>query len=151
VQWKVESIVTEAAKQTESFQKTMTSIEKSEMVGLNVLQPMFPRESRDAQHVNLYILPRIGGENGVAGLGGKVAVVSIWRKAGPALQHAPLVTCKPPLVSVAKTCAHELGHNLGLKHPDPPERDRLMTAGPGLDFTPAEIETARKRAAELTK
>jgi hypothetical protein len=151
VQWKVESVVVEPAKKAPDFQQTIASIVNCDKVDMKSLQSFFPSQSQLPNHINLYLMPRIGAENGVAGLGGKVAVVGIWRKPGGTLQRAPLVTCQPPLVSVAKTCAHELGHNLGLKHPDPQLRNRLMIAGPGLELTPEEIDTARKRVAILAK
>lgn len=61
--------------------------------------------------------------------------------------------------SIARTCAHELGHNLGLGHPDKRTQsvfDRLMGGKRmGYDLTEEEIglarETARKRGEKVLR
>lgn len=49
--------------------------------------------------------------------------------------------------SIGRTCAYELGHNLGLKHPSRDVKGRLMGGGrPRSDFlNPEEIAKARAR------
>jgi hypothetical protein len=53
--------------------------------------------------------------------------------------------------SFSRTAAHELGHILGLKHPDAPPLHRLMGGGnPGNELTDEEKALARKTAAALS-
>jgi hypothetical protein len=52
--------------------------------------------------------------------------------------------------SIGRTCSHELGHNLGLGHPDSKTQsqfERLMGGkNSAYDFTPEEVDLARKTA-----
>ena len=114
---------------------------------------------------NLYLFPYVGQtQQGFAALGGNKAVVAVWTDKPSRAQKPPI---KFPLVekgrfkigSIARTCSHELGHNLGLKHPDKATQtrfDRVMGGKkPGLELVPEEIATARqtalKRAATIRK
>jgi hypothetical protein len=151
VQWRVASFTEEPAVKSRTAAAGLDEIKqhaKENGPGLRALLPA-PKGNHRAI-IDLYLLPSIGAANGIAFPEDKVAVVSIWRKPGKRDYHrAPLVLTEPPYVSVAKTCAHELGHNLGLKHPDPSLKGRLMIAGPGLELTPEEIATARSEAKRL--
>lgn len=105
---------------------------------------------------NLYIFPYIGETNqGFASMGGNKAVVAAWSDKSSRAQKAPEklpLTERPPFKvgSIARTCGHELGHNLNLKHPDKKtqtEFNRLMGGNkPGYELIPEEIKTARKAA-----
>ena len=152
IHWKVESVVLEAVGKGPGLPPTLQRIAKRETIEIATLRQLFPETGRHPEFINLYLVPSIGSANGVAGRAVKTAVVGIWRNKGPDdLQPAPLVMSRPPLASVAKTCAHELGHILGLVHPDERSIERLMHPGPGTALTPEEITTARERAAELAK
>jgi acyl-CoA thioesterase-1 len=111
---------------------------------------------------NVYLLPFIGATyQGYAQLGGTHAVVGVWTDKFSRGEKPPvktlLVEPSPMKVgSLARTIAHELGHNLGLVHPDKAERSpigRLMGGrNQGYELIPAEIATARETAKKhLTK
>lgn len=105
---------------------------------------------------NVYLLPYLGATyQGYAQLGGKQVVVGVWTDKPSGGKQPPvkaqLVEPEPMHVgSLARTIAHELGHNLGLVHPDKAEASevgRLMGGGrQGYALTPAEIATARETA-----
>jgi len=152
VQWRVASLEVEPAVKSRAASAGLAEIrQQAKEIGPDI-RTLLPEPTRGARNViDLYLLPSIGAANGIAFPKDKVAVVSIWRQPGKRPYHrAPLVLTEPPYVSVAKTCAHELGHNLGLKHPDPSLKGRLMIAGPGLELTPDEIATARREAKALS-
>lgn len=110
---------------------------------------------------NVYFLPCIGSTyQGYAKLGGNHAVVGVWTDKP---SHGKLPPVKTLLVerepmkvgSLARTIAHELGHNLTLVHPDKSEVStvgRLMGGRKqGYVLTPEEIAKARKSAAAHLK
>ncbi len=106
--------------------------------------------------LNVYLLPYIGATyQGYANLGGKQAVIGVWTDKASRAERPPvkalLVEPEPMRVgSLARTIAHELGHNLGLVHPDRAESSklgRLMGGGKqGYALTDEEITKARKIA-----
>ncbi len=106
--------------------------------------------------LNVYLLPYIGATyQGYANLGGKQAVIGVWTDKASRAERPPvkalLVESEPMRVgSLARTIAHELGHNLGLVHPDRAESSkvgRLMGGGKqGYALTDEEITKARKIA-----
>ncbi|MFZ9941030.1 MAG: alpha/beta hydrolase fold domain-containing protein [Luteolibacter sp.] len=103
--------------------------------------------------LNVYLLPFIGSTyQGYATLGGKHAVIGVWSDKASNGKKPPvkalLVEPEPMKVgSLARTIAHELGHNLGLKHPPkdlPNPTPRLMGGRiQGYELTAAEIKKAR--------
>jgi hypothetical protein len=120
-----------------------------------------PAQLHPSAH-NVYLLPYIGSTyQGYAQLGGTHAVVGVWTDKFSRGEKPPvktlLVEPSPMKVgSLARTIAHELGHNLGLVHPDKAERSpigRLMGGrNQGYELIPAEIATARETAKKhLTK
>jgi hypothetical protein len=152
VQWRVASVQVEPAAKSRAAAAGLAEIKAHEKeIGPSV-RALLPAPAGSTRNIiDLYLLPSIGAANGIAFPNDKIAVASLWRKPGKREYHrAPLVLTEPPYVSVAKTCAHELGHNLGLKHPDPGLKGRLMIAGPGLELTSAEIATARAEAKRLS-
>jgi hypothetical protein len=151
VQWRVASLEVEPAIKSRAASAGLAEIRQQAKEIGPVIRALLPEPTGSVRNViDLYLLPSIGAANGIAFPRDKVAVVGIWRQPGKRAYHrAPLVLTEPPYVSVAKTCAHELGHNLGLKHPDAGLKGRLMIAGPGLDLTPEEIATARSEAKAL--
>ena len=106
--------------------------------------------------MNVYLLPYIGATyQGYANLGGNQAVIGVWTDKASRAEKPPvkalLVEPEPMKVgSLARTIAHELGHNLGLQHPDKLEASavgRLMGGGKqGYALTEEEIAKARKTA-----
>jgi hypothetical protein len=111
---------------------------------------------RHPSAMNVYLLPYIGATyQGYANLGGKQAVIGVWTDKASGASKPPvkalLVEPEPMKVgSLARTIAHELGHNLGLVHPDKSEVSkvgRLMGGGKqGYALTEEEIAKARKTA-----
>lgn len=152
VQWRVAALTVEPAVKSRDATNALAEIrQQAKEIGQAVRTLLPEPVDRTRNVIDLYLLPSIGAANGIAFPSAKVAIVAIWRKPGKRDYHrAPLVRTDPPYVSVAKTCAHELGHNLGLKHPAPGLKGRLMIAGPGTDLTPEEIATARREAKELS-
>lgn len=106
--------------------------------------------------LNVYLLPYIGSTyQGYASLGGNQAVIGVWTDKPSRGKKPPvktlLVEPEPMKVgSLARTIAHELGHNLTLVHPDKsirPETGRLMGGSKqGYALTPEEIAQARQSA-----
>jgi len=152
VKWRVASLEVEAAVKGRAAAAGLAEIKQHAKETGAAVRALLPESTGSVRNViDLYLLPSIGAANGIAFPKDKIAMVGIWRHPGKrAYHHAPLVLTEPPYVSVAKTCAHELGHNLGLKHPDPSLKGRLMIAGPGLELTPEEIATARSEAKALS-
>jgi len=111
---------------------------------------------RHPSAMNVYLLPYIGATyQGYANIGGKQAVIGVWTDKASGASKPPvkalLVEPEPMKVgSLARTIAHELGHNLSLQHPDKSEVSkvgRLMGGGKqGYGLTEEEIAKARKTA-----
>lgn len=110
---------------------------------------------------NLYLFPYMGETTqGVASLGGNWAISGVWTdkpfRAKKKPIEFPLVEKGPfKIGSVARTCSHELGHNLSLRHPDKATQtrfNRLMGGKKhGYELTPEEIRLARKTALKRAK
>lgn len=106
--------------------------------------------------LNVYLLPYIGSTyQGYASLGGNQAVIGAWTDKHSRGKKPPVKTLlvePEPMKhgSLARTIAHELGHNLTLVHPDKSIRSdigRLMGGSKqGYALTPEEIAKARKSA-----
>ena len=88
-------------------------------------------------------------------MGGRQAVIGVWTDKPSHGKNPPVKTLliepEPMKVgSLARTIAHELGHNLGLAHPpkgEPSPVGRLMGGGKqGYALMPAEITKARQTA-----
>ena len=106
--------------------------------------------------LNVYLLPFIGSTyQGYATLGGNVAVIGVWtdKRSGGKKPPVKTVLVEPEPMkrgSLARTIAHELGHNLTLVHPDKSLKSdigRLMGGSKqGYALTPGEIAQARQSA-----
>ena len=111
--------------------------------------------------LNVYLLPYIGGTyQGYARLGGNQAVVGVWTDKPSRGEKPPAKTLlvePEPMKSgsLARTIAHELGHNLTLVHPDKSVTSavgRLMGGRKqGYALTPEEIANARQSARKHLK
>ena len=160
VKWVLESIQVQPAPDLPNREKLIESIENatrdhSPQRVPNILRFCSISRAHAAMN-NLYLFPYVGQtQQGFAALGGNRAVVCVWTDKPFRAQKPPL---KFPLVekggfkigSIARTCSHELGHNLSLRHPDKKTQtrfNRLMGGRKhGYDLVPEEIEIARKTA-----
>ena len=169
IQWVLESLVIQPAPDLPNKKELTTFIQNSKRLpsgksdpkrSLAVLQLCNRARSHPAIH-NLYFFPYLGKTyQGFAGLKGNYAVVTTWT-------DKPFRARKPPIKfpfteelpfkigSIARTCSHELGHNLALQHPDKTTQtrfNRLMGGKKhGYTLVPEEIELARKTALERAK
>ena len=143
------------------FQNTSREAEKTGDIDRRVpsARSLFDPEHRLPRALNVYLLPYIGLTlQGFARLEGTLAVVGVWTDKASRGKNPPvralLVEAEPMVVgSLARTIAHELGHNLGLLHPDRGGVawvGRLMGgAKEGYALAPEEIAKARAVARKL--
>ena len=169
VQWVLESIQAQPAPDLSNREEMIKSIENATRESSpgrvpNILKLCSAARGHAVVN-NLYLFPYVGQtQQGFASLGGNKAVIGVWtdkpfRAKKPPIKFPFVEKGKFKIGSIARTCSHELGHNLGLKHPDKATQsrfDRLMGGKkPGLELVPEEIELARKtalkRAASIRK
>ena len=144
----------EALRYVEKFKRGDEATEGNKRV--ESIDQLFDPKERHPTVLNVYLFPFIGSTyQGYARLGGTHAVCSAWTDKPFGGKKPPvktlLVEAEPMKVgSLARTIAHELGHNLGLVHPPKDEPDptpRLMGGRKqGYGLTPEEIATARQTA-----
>jgi hypothetical protein len=116
---------------------------------------LIDRAQKHPRFYNVYLFPYVGMKH--QGFAKKIesteAVVGVWTDKPSRGEEPPvktlLVEAEPKKVgSLARTIAHELGHNLGLDHPDETEVSdigRLMGgSNNGYSLTPEEIAKARQ-------
>lgn len=123
----------------------------------NIAKLLDPAQRHPTAH-NIYLLPYIGATyQGYAAMGGRQVVAGVWTDKPSRGRKPPvktlLVEPEPMKVgSLARTIAHELGHNLGLTHPPKDEASpvgRLMGGGrQGYALMPDEIVKARRTASK---
>lgn len=164
IQFTVERAQVEPLLQPADFAELLKSIENAkrgddEQSGSkrtdNIAKLLDPAR-RHPTALNVYLLPYIGGTyQGYARLGGKQAVVGVWTDKPSRGEKPPVKTLlvePEPMKSgsLARTIAHELGHNLTLVHPDKSVESpvgRLMGGRKqGYALTPEEIAKARRSA-----
>jgi hypothetical protein len=117
------------------------------------IDKLFDPKKRHPTAHNVYLFPFIGSTyQGYAKLGGRHAVCAVWTDKASAGKKPPvqtlLVEPEPMKVgSLARTIAHELGHNLGLTHPPKdlanPTPSIMGGRLHGYGMTREEIEKAR--------
>ncbi|MBC8325601.1 MAG: hypothetical protein H8E27_08245 [Verrucomicrobia subdivision 3 bacterium] len=117
----------------------------------------FPKRNFRPDMFNLYLFPYIGqtSQGNASGTGNNRAVVGVWtdKPSGgtrPPIRF-PVFEQRPfKIGSIGRTCAHELGHNLGLRHPSKTTQrvfNRLMGGRKqGYDLIPSEITNSRNAA-----
>ena len=164
IQFVVERAQAEALLKPANFAELIQVVENSkrgeeEIAGSGrtvAIAKLLDPAQRHPSAMNVYLLPYIGATyQGYANIGGKQAVIGVWTDKASGASKPPvkalLVEPEPMKVgSLARTIAHELGHNLSLQHPDKSEVSkvgRLMGGGKqGYALTEEEIAKARKTA-----
>lgn len=171
IRWALESVVVEDAVGGGNREKTLRYIANADRETPDRVSKIFSLlgdEHRHARVNNLYFIPYVGetsqgfakfGDGGTSVEanpdGGSRCVVCVWT-------DKPSDGKKPPQKfalrerlpfnhgSIGRTCAHELGHNLLLEHPDKAtqtEFKRLMGGDrKGYRLLPREIKLARRVA-----
>ena len=164
IQFVVERAAVEPLLQPADFAELLKSVENArrgdeEKFGsrrtANIAKLLDPAQVHSTAH-NIYLLPYIGATyQGYAKLGGTHVVVGVWTDKPSRGESPPVKTLlvePEPMKfgSLARTIAHELGHNLGLSHPDKAEVSavpRLMGGSKqGYGITPEETAKARQVA-----
>ena len=105
--------------------------------------------------LNVYLIPFLGADSqGIAKIGGTKATIGVWSdKFSKDVPVRSLLVESNPMVrgSIARTIAHEFGHNLGLDHPTDGvvSFPRLMGGDfQGYGLTDSEVTQARSKAIE---
>lgn len=164
IQWVLESIIEQPAAQISDKEAAITYIQNSKR---DTPEEKFPERVSNIRRLsatskrhpvahNLYLFPYMGlTAQGVASIGGNWAFSGVWTDKPFKGKKRPIkfqLTERGPfeIGSIARTCSHELGHNLGLRHPDKATQkrfNRLMGGKKhGYDLVPEEIEKSRRVA-----
>ena len=167
IRWVVESILIEESADIANKQDVIERIQESDRSTstlVSEVQSLFPADSRHQAIFNIHLLPFIGGtrqgfaatgggwNSGIPNDGGNIAYVGVWtdKPSGGRNppQMFPLTEALPfSIGSIARTCAHEVGHNLRLAHPDRSTQvvfNRLMGGTrDGYDLIEDEIVSSR--------
>jgi hypothetical protein len=115
-------------------------------------------DRNDARAVNIYVIPYLGGTSqGNTQPAQRRIIMGQWTDKPSRGERPPekcLLAESLPFKqgSFGRTVAHELGHILGLKHPEknvPPFQRLMGGTQQAYDLTDAEIATARKTALTL--
>jgi len=103
--------------------------------------------------LNLYLFPYVGDTSqGYANRGGKGIVLGVWTdKPSRGLEPPKKTKIVEPLPmeegSLSRTVAHEIGHVLGLRHPE--DSPTSLMGRDGYTLTTNEINKAREKAATM--
>lgn len=164
IQFSLEKTMVEPLIQTDDFTELCESIaqfkrgDELRLGNLRVenISKILDQKNHLSRALNIYLLPFIGSTyQGYAKIGGNHAVVGVWSDKYSGGKKAPvkcLLVEEEPMKfgSLARTIAHEIGHNLSLPHPDkkiPQEVGRLMGGRKqGYALTQEEMTQARKVA-----
>lgn len=131
---------------------------KSDPKRIRQLNKLVDRRQHHPGAINIYLVPYLGqASQGNAKPADRRIYAGAWtdkyqRSGGP--RPAKLAESLPfQQGSLGRTLAHEIGHILGLKHPDKKTQihfSRLMGGKrPGYDLTPEEIAIARQHAMQF--
>ena len=170
IRWVVESILIEESADIANKQDVIERIQESDRSTstlVSEIRSLFPADATHQAILNLHLFPFIGGtrqgfaatgggwESGIPNDGGNIAYVGVWtdKPSGgrnPPRQF-PLTEALPfSIGSIARTCAHEVGHNLRLGHPNTNTQtvfNRLMGGiRDGYDLIEDEIDSSRSVA-----
>lgn len=129
--WALESIVERSANSLANHDEGITAIQnakrdengKSDPARAQFIKAYCADESGHAAINNVYLFPYLGQTSqGFAGFGGNYAYVGVWTDKPSGAKKPPqksLLRERLPfkIGSIARTCSHELGHNLMLSHP----------------------------------
>jgi len=138
IRWVVESILIEESADIANKQAVVQSIQESDRTTstlVSEIASLFPVETKHQAILNVHLFPFIGGtrqgfaftgggwNSGIPNDGGNVAYVGVWTDkpsgGNNPPQKFPLTEAVPfNIGSIARTCSHEVGHNLRLGHPD---------------------------------
>lgn len=169
IEWTLDSIEEQPAKKLPDREKAITYIQnakrdqngKSDPVRMPKIYAFCGKENKHSTFHNLYLFPYMGQTSqGNAAIKGNNAVVSLWTdKPSGGIRPPEKVLLKEngpfKIGSLARTSAHELGHNLGLLHPNKKTQTRFsrLMGGTkqGYNLVPEEIALARKTANERLK
>ena len=164
IEWVLDKVVEQPAVEVPNLKEAITCIQnakrdeygKSDPTRMPHIHALCGKENGHPAINNLYFFPYMGQTSqGNAGLTGNSAFVGVWTDKPSGGEDRPK---KFDLRergrfregSIARTSSHELGHNLGLEHPDKKtqkEFDRLMGGKkPGNELIPEEIRKAREIA-----
>ncbi|GEM_PF-1219208 len=166
IQWTIEGIYDHEVPESENRQELIEIIQNSDRsTSTKTFEIRRLRDPEIENHPvfhNLILFPFIGEtRQGFASLGGSdadggnYAYVGVWSNKSTGEGTPPAqVTFSEPLPfqkgSMGRTCAHELGHNLTLLHPDRDTQvvfNRVMGGRQhGYDFIEEEVELARSVA-----
>ncbi len=138
IRWVVESVVSEESVDIPNKRTVIENIQESDRTTttfVSEIESLFPLETRHPAILNVNLFPFLGEtrqgfaflgggwESGIPNDGGNRAYVGVWtdkpsRGVDPP-QQFPLTEALPfDIGSIARTCSHEVGHNLRLGHPD---------------------------------
>ena len=169
IQWELESVVDRPIAQIPNQLEALRYVQDSERMSSGKQDPkrvafINALSSSKEQHPvihNLFLFPYLGSTyQGFAPLPGNTAFCGVWTNKPSGGKKPPqqtLLTEELPMKigSLARTTGHELGHSLGLNHPDKAtqtEFQRLMGGkDQGYRLIPEEVELARKTALQRAK
>ena len=164
IEWYVESIAEEIISEVSDEQNKAINLisnskrdqnGKSDPRRIPLIYDFFDEKKNKSDSYNIYLFPYIGETSQGNAKGRNRAIVGVWTDKPSRGTRLPIrfqLSEKLPfkIGSIARTCAHELGHNLGLRHPDKSKQKitgRLMGGRRhGYLLTDPEIVTARKYA-----
>jgi len=164
IEWVLESVVSQGVASVPDHEQAVADIlnARRDMVGkeagkrMKRLRALCAVENRSPEMYHLYLVPYLGQTfQGIAKLSGNFSVVGVWTdkpSKGKLPPRKSLLVEKGPfqIGSIARTISHELGHNLGLIHPDKLKQkhfSRLMGGRkPGNGLIAKEVAVARKHA-----
>ena len=167
IEWALERVIEQPVIRTPRYEVDLAHVIRSQRdaqgrsdpTRIPVLAGLCDWEARPRDLNCLYLLPYLGqASQGNANRPGTRAIVGMWtdkpsRGEGPPERFQLTEEGPFRIGSMARTCAHELGHNLGLVHPDEATQkvvSRLMggRSPQGNVITPEEIKLARTHARE---